>query len=293
MVRRVSRAWDRYWFVEDSALNLAMARVLAAAVASWVLWSRDFTGVSALPAVFWSGTTDSTRWRFLLFPGHEAVESALLWTARVTALAAMAGLWPRLASFTTALLLYHLAPLESIVWTASPYGRGLTLPLLALLVTSAAPSGDALVIWPRPATSGHSWRGRSSSYGWPIRLVQLFLVQVYVFSAYGKLRVAGPGWGSAENLRNWLLMSAENQEIAVHRTAALWLSQHPGFLWIAGLGTLALEFGFLAALGRSKWRLLLVAGAIAFHAGIYFTMNITFNSWPMLLVFVDWDRRDA
>ena len=76
-------AWDRYWFVEDAPLNLAVARVLAAGVTLWILCSRDFAAVSALPQPFWEGVPTATRWRFLAFPGHLGIETAVLWLARL------------------------------------------------------------------------------------------------------------------------------------------------------------------------------------------------------------------
>lgn len=280
---RGAAAWDSYWFAVDSPVNLAVMRIVAAGVASWILWSRDFTGVSALPPPFWSSVSASERWRFLLFPGHSDVEHALLWCARGTALLALTGVAARLSAFVTGLLLLHLAPLESIVWTASPYGRGLTLPLLALLLAAVGPSGDALALRRRPGVLPRSW-----AYGWPIRLLQLLLAQVYLFSAYGKIRTAGLSWASADNLRNWVLFFSQNEETAVFRAPASWLSHHSALLGAVAAGTLLLELGFVAALVHWRGRAVLAVGAIAFHAAIFFVMNITFSSWPLLLVFFDW-----
>lgn len=277
-------AWERYWFVEDAPRNLAMARIIAAAIALWILCSRDFAAVSGLPSVFWEEVPDSTRWRFLIFPGHVRIETALLWTARLSAGAAMVGVAPRAASFTTALLLYHLAPLDGIVWTTSPYGRGLTLPLLALLLCAATPSGHALAIWPASRPARRGWE-----YGWPLRLLQLFLAQVYFFSGYAKLRASGLAWAAPSNLRNWMLLAAQNEEVAVHQALGSWLASREALAGVVGAGTLVFELGFAFALVRSRARPLIAASAIAFHAGILFAMNITFNSWPLLLVFFDWD----
>jgi len=49
-------------------------------------------------------------------------------------LAAMLGIFARVSCFLAGLLLYRLAPLETIIWTVSPYARGLTISVLALLV---------------------------------------------------------------------------------------------------------------------------------------------------------------
>lgn len=282
MIGRLRAAWDRHWFAPEPALNLAVARVLAAGVALWVLLSRDRAGVSGLPEVFWSGVSAATRWRFLLFPGHWALEQALTMLAVVVLLGALLGIRPRTSAFLSALLLYHLAPLESIIWTASPHGRGLTLATLTLLLCGIAPSGDALARGARPAAP--SWQ-----YGWPLRLIQLWLVSVYFLSGVGKVRESGLAWLHADTLVHWLRLATQNDLVAVHRALGGWIADRPVVAGAVGVGTLLFEFGSVAALLSRRSRPWFAGVAIGFHAAIYFTMNITLNSWPLLLVFVDWD----
>jgi hypothetical protein len=282
--RRAARAWAKYWFREDAALNLAVARVLAAGVALWILSSRDFAAVSDLPPVFWEGVAASERWRFLVFPGHASLEAGLLWTARGTALLALVGIAPRAACLATGVLLYHIAPLDGIVWTTSPYGRGLTLPLLALLLCAAAPSNHALALGRGEPVSSRSWQ-----YGWALRLLHVFLAQVYLFAGLAKLRSDGLEWFGAENVRNWLLLATQDEGVAVHQWLGAWLASSDTRAGLVGVGTLLFELGFVFALLRTRLRPWLAVAAIGFHAGIYFSINITFNSWPLLLVFFDWD----
>lgn len=282
MIGGLRAAWERHWFAPEPAINLAVARMLAAGVALWVLLSRDRAGVSGLPDVFWRGVGATTRWRFLLFPGHEQLEQGLTLLAVVLLLGALLGLRPRTSSFLSALLLYHLAPLESIIWTASPHGRGLTLATLTLLVCAIAPSGDALVRGARPVTP--SWQ-----YGWPLRLIQLWLVMVYFLSGVGKVRESGLAWLHADTLVHWLRLATQNDLVAVHRTLGGWIADHPVVAGAAGVGTLLFELGSVLALVSRRSRPWFAGVAIAFHAAIYFTMNITLNSWPLLLTFVDWD----
>jgi Vitamin K-dependent gamma-carboxylase len=246
-----------------------------------VLLSRDRAGVSGLPDVFWSGVGATTRWRFLLFPGLSEIEQALTLVAVVVLLGALLGIRPRTSSFLSALLLYHLAPLESIIWTASPHGRGLTLATLTLLLCGIAPSGDALARGARPAAP--SWQ-----YGWPLRLIQLWLVSVYLLSGVGKVRESGLAWLHADTLVHWLRLATQNDLVAVHRTLGGWIADRPAVAGAVGVGTLLFEFGCVAALFSRRARPWFAAIAIAFHAAIHFTMNIALNSWPLLLVFVDW-----
>lgn len=276
--------WDRFWFAPASARSLAVVRIVTALEALWVLLSRDFAGISALPAAFWDGVRGTTRWRFLLFPGHQGLELALTVLAALLLLAVAIGLRPRLAALGAALLLYHLAPLESIVWTPSPHGRGLTLATLTLLACAAAPSGDALA-WRARGTPAPSWR-----YGWPLRLVQCWLVAVYFWSGVGKLRASGVAFASADNMTRWLRMMSEFDGLAVHTTIGTWLAGHGTVA--AGLGALALLFELASPLALVSRRLRPWFGVIAigFHLTIVYAMNITLNSWPLLVAFFEWDR---
>jgi len=287
MSARLLDAWNRHWFAPDTARNLAMARLLAAGTALWVLLSRDRAGVSGLDPAFWAEVAPSTRWRFLLFPGHERLEHFLVLLTAVLLIGALVGVQARISAFASGLLLYHLAPLESIVWTGSPAARGLTLPALTLLLCGIAPSADALV--PRRNKSpSPSW-----VYGWPLRLLQLWLVSVYFFSGLGKLRASGIAWATASNLSNWLYLVTQNELIAVHQRLGSWIAGHPYLAGSTGTGTLLFEFGMVTAVVSKRWRPWLATAALLFHLGIYFAMNITLNSWPLLLTLYDWDRQQG
>jgi hypothetical protein len=274
--------WNRFWFAPDAARNLAIARVLAAGTALWVLLSRERAAVSGIGTPFWAAVEPSTRWRFLLFPGHAGLERALVIVTAILLCGALFGIGARACAFAAGLLLYHIAPLESIIWTASPVARGLTLPTLALLVCGMTPSADATVFGRGP--SERSWR-----YGWPLRLLQLWLAGVYVISALGKLRVSGLAWTSASNLSHWFRLATQNPLVAVHTLLGTWMAAHPLLTGAAGIGTLAFEWGMILAVVSKPWRPWLAGAALLFHLGIYLTMNITLNSWPLLLVFFDWD----
>jgi len=107
-------AWNRFWFAPGSPRNLAAARITFAAYSVWVLLSRNLAEMSGLPSVFWSQVGASARWRYLDFPGHPDLERVLVWITAMALLGAMVGVLPRFSCFLSGLLLYHLAPLESL-----------------------------------------------------------------------------------------------------------------------------------------------------------------------------------
>jgi len=285
---RARGAWDRFWFAPEASVNLAAARIVLAAQALWILLSRDIPGLSALPAAFWSEVPGSARWRFLIFEGHRGLEAGLEAAALLALVAALFGVAARAACVAAALLLYHLAPLETLFYTPSPWAKGLTLPVLGLLTLSLSPCADALRVG-----RGHPARAGSPEHGWPLRLVQLLVCQPYLFSGIAKLEAAGPAWALPDNIRAWLLQANLDPELAVFRAPGLWLADRPVLCLAVGMAALALDLGFVAVLFSKRARKVLVPAALVFHAAILVTQNYAFLSAPLLLVFVDWSRRPA
>ncbi len=282
--RLVDRAWTRFWFRPETATNLAAARVLVALQALWILASRDYAAMSNVPAVFWHGTPALLRWRFLVVPGQGTLEGALQLVAAIALLGVLVGVAPRVCCAVAALLLYHLAPLEALLWTGAPAARGMTLAPTALLILAAAPSGDALAFWPRPRPQPRA----AGRYGWALLLVQLLVVEIYLFSAIGKLERTGLSWGSAEHLRLWLLWFNQDSQSVVFGTLGPWLAQHPWLCGAIGGGTVLLEWLMPLALFWRPSRVLLVPLALAFHVGVLLAMNIHVPEAWLILVLVDW-----
>ncbi len=282
----LTERWNRFWFAPESATNLAAIRIIVALHALWHVLSRDYAAMSGLPLEFWRGVSTSTRWRYLLFEGNANPETVVQWVATAALLGALVGVYPRLSCFVAGITLYHLAPLETVIWNASPLARGLTIAPLALLALSAAPAGDALRMWPRPKGSVPSVSGE---YRWPRVLIQLLVCQIYLFAAYGKLVETGWGWGSAESIRLWLLWFNLEEQNAVFRTLGLWIADRPALCAAIGAGSLALEWSFILALFWRRARPWLISMAVVFHIGILLTMNIHVGETWLLLVFIDWD----
>jgi vitamin K-dependent gamma-carboxylase-like protein len=284
--RRVTTAWNTFWYAPAPSLNLAAARVVFALHALWILGSRDLAAISGVPDVFWARVPPGDSWRFLLFPGHASLEFVLQWAAAVALAAAALGVWPRVACFCAGLLLYHLAPLETIVWTPNPFERGFTISVLALLALSFGRSGDALQLFPTRASPLPA--SPSSEYQWPLRLIQVLLCQVYFIAGFSKLARAGIGWISSENMRGWLLVFGQQDQISVYRPLTLWLADRPLACWAIAVSAIALDLGLIAIVVWPRLRAWLLTTALAFHAGILLTMGIFFLNIPQLLVFVDW-----
>lgn len=287
----MSRLWDRarglweaFWFAQESPRNLAAARILVAAHALWVLLSRDPAALSGLPAEFWTSVSDGARWRFLLFEGRPGLETLLQWAAVGALTAALLGLWTRVSCLAAGLLLYHLAPLETMIFTPSPWVKGFTISVPALLVLSFSRCADAWSLGRRRGEEAAPWE-----YNWPLRLVQLFLCQVYLFAGYAKLVKTGPGWISVESVQRYILQYLQNEQIATFTALGAWIADRPALCLLAAISAIAVDLGFIVVLfsrRARRWVLPLVA---VWHLLILLSLNIAFLEVPLLLLFVDWE----
>ncbi len=282
----LAQHWNRFWYGQGSPTNLAAARIVFGSTSLWVLVSRNFAGMSGLPSEFWSAVPASASWRYLDFGGHPALERGLEWAAGIALVCAIAGVLPRISCFIAGMLLYHLAPLETIIWTPNPYARGLTISVLALLTLAFSPCGDR---WALKFAHSRGQAAERGDYTWPLRLIQLFVAQIYFFSGFAKISHSGWRWASASNLRSWLLYFSEEDQVRVFHTLGRWLAERPLLCQVIGVGTLILELGFITVLFSKTARRLLVPLAAVFHLGILLSMNLAFLNVPQLLVFVDWD----
>jgi hypothetical protein len=277
--------WDRFWFAPGDARTLAAVRIVVAAHALWILLSRDLPALAGLPAPFWSTVSPSARARFLIAEGHPRWESLLAVLAALALVATIAGLWTRVSALLAGLLLYHLAPLETIILTPSPYVKGFTIAVPALIVLSLSPCADAWSVR-RPSALAEPWR-----YHWPVQLVRMLVAQIYLFSGWAKLVRVGVDWATADNVRAWLHFFNQRDQLVVYHTIGPWLAQRPALCLAAGVLTLALELSFVTALFSSLARRILPVVAASWHLGILFAMNIAFPYLPLLLAFADFGPR--
>jgi len=287
-IAAASRIWNQFWFEPDTPRNLAAARVIVAAHALWILLSRDYAAISGLPD-FWAAVPPSLHWRYLLFPGHSGIEHALQAVAGLALLAAVLGVYPRSACLLAGVLLYHLAPLEAVIWSATPTARGLTLSPILLVLLGATRSGDALLLWPR-APEGVAPPGPSWEYGWPRRLTWLVVAEIYLFAAYAKLVASGIAWSAADNIRRWLLVFALDEQWP-HHALGLWLAARPALCLAIGVGTVVFEWTFVLAVFSRVARRVLVPAALLFQLAIRLVLSIHVGETWLVLTFFDWDAR--
>lgn len=286
--RAITGAWQRFWFRPQASEGLAATRILVAAHALWVLMSRDFAGVAGIPEPFWRGVRASAQWRFLIFPGHGEVELVLVVGAAVALLGVALGLQTRVLGIVAAILLYHLSPLGGFLTSTNPINRGFTLAIPSLLILAAAPSD---VRW---SVRGLGRTGSpptpSPDFGWPVRLIQLFVAQVYLFGVIGKLTDGGIEWFSVSNMRRQFVYAYHAAPGMAYSDLGVLLAGSPILTRLAVVGVVVVELGFVLALFSKRARSMLVPAALLMHVVILLTMRLVYILVPYLLVFVDWHK---
>ena len=153
-----------------------------------------------MPNVIWQDVPLEWKIRFFLVQGLPELELALWCLAIISVVCVLVGFQTRIFGIVGALLLYHLAPLEALLSVPMPWGKGLTIATLALVVLSCAPCED------RWSMASPRTDRPTQSYGWAVMLIRLFFAQIYLFSVAARLQYVGWDWAKLETVRNHILV---------------------------------------------------------------------------------------
>jgi hypothetical protein len=271
-------AWDRFWFRPASPWGLLGVRTLVGLNVLWILLSRpDLPGLVGWPREFWAAVSRFAAVRYFLGGLPLSVEYGLYALLHLTLATTLLGLAPRASCLISAGLLYHFAPLESILWSRlGPYFNGLTFPILALFVL-------AFAAVPRPHAE---W---SAEYRWPLALLQIVFTFHYVGAWFSKLHTAGWAWVSADNIAG---MVRSSMAWGVTTPFAAVVAESRAACWMIAILTMLIETLFvLVPFSRWAVRILVPLAALG-HIGIGMVLSIVFLNLPLLLIYLDWDRLD-
>jgi hypothetical protein len=266
-------AWNRFWFRDESPVNLIAARIILALSALWLVLSRPkLPEIVTWPEAFWLHADVFTRLRFLIvFP--YAVEVGLYVALIAALLCVLAGRVVRPAAFASALLLYHFAPFEDIFTSAGgPFFRGFTLLVSGLLIIAFA-------------QRARRTDAPSSEYRWPLVMIELLFAFTYLMSGISKVRLVGLHWATARNFEGLVLGLMFPDVIPPW---AHWFVGHPILCWAGALSGLAMDFLFVTAVFSRRAARLIVPMTLIAHLTIALAMGVVFLGAPALLLFVNW-----
>jgi hypothetical protein len=282
-----SGALKRLVPTEAEALGMVRAGVCGFILCE--VLSTSFRDLGRIPATLLRppGAMKLLPWRFydwLLTPG---VMTAFKWLFVTSLLAATFGLLTRLTTKSSAILFLFY---EGLLRSITHFNHDEMPAIYILFVLAFTPCGDgfsldALRARPQPGEPARA----GLIYGYPILLMRALLAWSYFSSALIKLRVAGFGYLSPDNLPALAIENSLDNLHATHFRAAFWLPQFREYLPPALLLVLLWELSFPLAIWSRRARIVIPAAGVLFHVGTLFLLNIFFPyHLAMYLVFVDW-----
>lgn len=277
------QTWNKFWFTPVDPATLSLIRLLAGGMLLYthLIWSLDLQGFIGPDG--WI-PVDQVR-RLQTLPGAENPQWSvwsvffwikstwLLWAVHLAALAVFACLTMGLFSRTTAILAYLLAVSYAHRVTPGAYfGLDKANVMLAMYLM-LGPCGARYSldrIW--RLRKGQTDRTEpSTSANVAIRLIQIHLCIVYLFS--GLAKVQGPSWQAGTAV--WgAVASYEYQSWDM-----TWLATWPILIAVLTHATVFWELFYCCLVWNRLTRPLMLAMAVAIHGGIAAFMGmITFGT---------------
>lgn len=272
LARSFADGWNSFWFTPADPSLLGLIRILTGLMllythAVWGLVLGDFFGPSGwlspeLVHAIQQGQHAYSFWWFVPAGG--------IWAAYAIAMTILVmftvGLWTRLTSilsFVVVISFVHRAP-------EAMFGLDQINAMLTLYL-AIGPSGRALSLdrWLASRRAGaHTHVSPAPSVGanLALRLINVHMCVIYLFAGISKLQ--GEAWWTGEAM--WQAFA--NME---YQTADMtWLAWHPWLLNFLTHLCVIWEVSFCFLIWKPRLRPLMLAGAVALHAGIGYCLGM-------------------
>ena len=297
-------SWTRYWFRPVPLFNLAVCRIAVVGFQLWLWWrlSTDlFRDLSALPD---SSYAPLPVLSFLTWPFGLEFRPSLEFAMVAYGITLAAGVLALIGLRTNlSLLVFAVGSIfiQSFIYSFGDYHHPEALTMIALFVLALSPSGRALSVddlWRRIRTSTrdrqfrdtNSLDEKDSFASWPILLIQWLFALVYLDSAISKLGMGGSDrigldWVNGYTLQYHLI----DEGMRYGTDSAMWLGQQHLLVTLMSWASLLFEASFFLVVLFPVLAVIYLPLGIAFHTGIYFTLNAPFFQWLVLYaVFIPW-----
>jgi hypothetical protein len=287
--RDVWAAWDQFWFTPANPATLSAIRVLAGAMLLYthLIWTLDLeaffgqhgwlpTRLSQELEAFIGGGQALPRWgNWSYF--NQIDSPALLWSVHIAALIVFFLLMIGLFSRVMSVLAFVAAISYSNRITPGAYFGLDTINTMLAMYLVVGPCGARYSVdrlWRLRRGAAERTAPRISA-NVAIRLIQLHMCVIYLFSGIGKIR--GPAWW--EGVAAWY--SFANLEYQTWDMT--WLADHPYIVNFMTQLTVFWELSYCALIWprlTRPWMLLL---AVVMHAGIIFALGMPTFGLVMLI----------
>ncbi len=264
-----STAWNTFWFTPADPLPLAVIRIVTGAILAWscLVWLLDadaFFGTAGWlrPDQVWRMNDQPWQWSWYFAAPSPTMVRVLGGITLVAAILLTLGLATPVAAVVSLLGVISAANRAPL----NVFGLDDTLGML-LVPLAIGPSGARLSLDRWLAIPGQGRGGEPSvRANVALRLLQVHLCVVYIFSGTGKL--FGASWWEGTAL--WGAVANDR-----YRTLDLrWLAGHPLVVNALTLVTLWWEVGYAALVWPRLTRGLCLSLAVAVHLGIGLAMGM-------------------
>jgi hypothetical protein len=280
-LRKLTEAWDRFFFTPQSPIPIALFRILYGICVSvtvvllhsdWLNWFgvHSWVTLSTMRQV-----EPGIRLNlFTLMPQDDRWIAAFFWIFLGFALLLTAGVWARLSSVAVFLCLTSMDQRNLLILHG-----GDTFLRVAGFFLMFAPAGAAFsvdrLIRVRRGLEGPLIKPRAP---WAQRMIQFELSFMYLMAFWWKMKG-----------HTWLNGTALYYVLHLHSIARfpvpLWI-QSPVILRAGGWFTLALEFSLGTLLWFRRFRYPLLLLGLLFHLCIEYALNLPMFSWDVIIGYI-------
>lgn len=284
LAREAARGWPRFWFAPSTGYSLAVVRIatglmLAYIHAVWWLRAGEFFGPDAMIDLAANRRIHELDYTFSYLRATDSL--AVLWVHQLVAVLAALSLAAGLLTRLTAPLVWFMTLNVCHRATGHLFGLDQTAMMLAFAL-AFAPCG---AVWSVDALLRKRWLGSIRRGGWldwllpsagpssmntfAARLIQLQLCAIYLFGGLGKVR-GGPWW---DGTAIWLAAASWEYQ----SNDLTWIGRFPSLAAVLAHVTIFWETFYCVAVWPLRSRPIVLAVAVAVHAGIgIFLGMITF-----------------
>jgi hypothetical protein len=276
-VKRLVASWDEFWLTPEPTSTLAVVRVAyGALLLAWAaMLGPDLSPFFSTSGILPAGEDTRWAWSPLDAVGSDAFTTAVYWLLVASAVSLVLGYRTRLVSVLAFVAVVSLHRRNPAVFQ----GGDQALRVFSFYFMFA-PAGSALSLdrWRRARERFWEFPERAP---WALRLIQVQLSVIYLFTVWIKVR--GTTWNNGTAFS----YSVRVGELVRFELPA-WITTSVAVSNVATYSALAIEFAMAVLVWNRRARPWVLAGGVALHLAIELTLRVGFFSFAMWLYYLAW-----